>query len=193
MNSSERAGVVAVPRLQDVEEPLDLGARGRTAGRRSVDREPGRVVACGQVDVAEEERLVLDDAARRRCRRNCLSLELRRPCVPVRRRRRPSALVAAEVERRARESVACRSCVIALMPPPENPPWRTSYGETTSWSSWIASRLIGCALGLPAGRAGRREAEQVVVDRAVDLHVVVAVVAAGHRQRQRILVQRRSG
>ena len=36
--------------------------------------------------------------------------------------------------------------VIALMPPPENPPWRTSYGETTICSSWIASRLTGCVL-----------------------------------------------
>ena len=43
-----------------------------------------------------------------------------------------------------------------------------------------ADRLrLGCA----AGRAGGRQPEQVVVHRAVDLHVVVAVVAARHRQR----------
>ena len=34
---------------------------------------------------------------------------------------------------------------------------------------------------LAAGRARRRQAEHVVVDGAVDLHVVVAVVAAGDR------------
>ena len=38
--------------------------------------------------------------------------------------------------------------------------------------------------GLAAGRAGRRQAEHVVADRAVDLHVVVAVVAAGDADRR---------
>ncbi len=41
--------------------------------------------------------------------------------------------------------------VTALMPPPENPPCRTSYGETTSCTSRIASRLIGCVSATPPG------------------------------------------
>ena len=41
--------------------------------------------------------------------------------------------------------------VMTLMPPPEKPLWRTSYGATTSCSSLTASRLIGCVLACPPG------------------------------------------
>ena len=40
---------------------------------------------------------------------------------------------------------------MALMLPPEKPPWRTSKSATTSWNSWIASRLIGVVLAWPPG------------------------------------------
>src|SRR5262249_61674224 len=41
--------------------------------------------------------------------------------------------------------------VMAFTAPPENPPCRTSYGDTTTYISWMASRLIGCVPVVPPG------------------------------------------
>ncbi len=41
--------------------------------------------------------------------------------------------------------------VMAFTPPPAKPPCRTSYGETTSWISAMASRLTGCVSAVPPG------------------------------------------
>ena len=75
--------------------------------------------------------------------------------------------------------------VIALMPPPENPPWRTSYGRDDQLDFLDRVEADRLCFGGAARRAGRaRQAEEIVVDRAVDLQRVVAIAVARHRERR---------
>ena len=179
------ARVVVVAGAQDVDEPLRLGLEPELL-TATVDREPRGRFAPSQVDIGEVEGSVPDDAPAQ------AGAELVAREVGDRRARRAVAdqrLGASEVVAGSAHLVgaAARDGVDAAAGEHALPDVIGRDDELQFLDGVEADRL---ALRLAARGTRGREPEDVVVDRAVDLHVVIAVVLPRHADAVRVGVER---
>src|SRR5204863_8958767 len=133
--------------------------------RRAVGREPvGRCLAA-EIEIAEKERLVVDDrTAEAEAALPIAELADRRRHARVGDRRdlADQALIAAEIVGGAAEGIASASGD-RVDPAAREPALANVVGRDDELKLGDRIQADGLRSGLPAGRAGRREAEQVVV------------------------------
>ena len=174
---AEVAGVVAVLLLQDAAEPLGLRLVAEVLARAAGHGEAVGRLAPLQVRVQEEERLVLADGPAQAGPEHVVVEGAELAVVGA---VAHEVLVAREPVHRARELVAAAPGD-GVHAPAREAALPHVVGRDQELDLLDRVQGDGLGVGLAAGGARGGDPEEVVVHRPVDLEVVVAVVAAGHR------------